>query len=78
MINQYVYEYVQIKEIRHSFKEDEYECINYGHNQLLGIFKINQQWNEYCFYPTQSIVIDSDCLGDIYSFLIRLKKKEKK
>lgn len=59
---------------RDSFhRDDEFSVMN-TKNEYLGRVSYYFSWGKFVFTPSESVVFDIDCLGEIIKFIEGLKK----
>jgi len=71
MKNKYI-EAVFIKNLK---KTSVWNIISNLHGYNLGQVKWNPRWRQYCFFPDDVTVFNSDCLKSITSFIEKLNKE---
>lgn len=69
--------YLKFMLIEEKPKTKVYAIINKKHNFQIGIIKWYARWRQYCFYPDNETIWNSDCLNTIRVFLRSLMIKHK-
>lgn len=65
-------EMVLVKELK---KTSVWDIRSKRHGYNLGQVKWNPRWRQYCFYPNDATVFNSDCLKSITAFVEKLSKE---
>lgn len=53
-----------------------WECINNSSDDVLGVIEWYIPWRQYCFTPESHTIFAGDCLGQIATFMVDLRKHE--
>lgn len=73
MKSKYIEE-VFVKNLR---KTSVWEIRSKQHGYILGQVKWNPRWRQYCFFPYDVTVFNSDCLKSITTFIEKLNKEHR-
>lgn len=69
--------YIIIKLMRKKPKTNVYEIINISSQTRIGVIKWYSRWRQYCFFPNQDTIWNSDCMALIIIFLETANKAHK-
>jgi len=52
-------------------------CYTNSTDMPLGIVQWYSPWRQYCFYPTNTLVLSADCLRDLVTFIDGKQREHK-
>ena len=69
--------YIKIIETPHTGKTKGFDIINKSSNNLIGEIEWYSNWRQYCFFPWDNMVFNTQCLELITGFLKKINIKHR-
>lgn len=70
--------YIKIGETLHTGKTRGFDIVNKSSNDLIGYIEWYRNWRQYCFFPYEDMVFNSECLELITEFLKEINIEHRK
>jgi len=71
-------DFIEFKLIDEKPKTSVFDVINIKSGDRLGIIRWYGSWRQYCFFPHEETIFNSDCMQYIIDFMRELMEKRKK